>query len=72
MGADLDLSNPEVIAELDRWGRWYYDTVKMDGFRLDAVKHMDFYVLHALAGRIAPRQRQGIAGGGRILELGIG
>ncbi|MFR5598885.1 MAG: alpha-amylase, partial [Holdemania filiformis] len=42
MGADLDLSNPEVIAELDRWGRWYYDTVKMDGFRLDAVKHMDF------------------------------
>ena len=42
MGADLDLSNPEVIAELDRWGQWYYDTVKMDGFRLDAVKHMDF------------------------------
>ena len=29
-GADLDLSNPEVIAELDRWGQWYYDTVKMD------------------------------------------
>lgn len=42
MGADLDLSNPEVVTELDRWGRWYYDTVGMDGFRLDAIKHMDF------------------------------
>ena len=31
-----------VIAELDRWGRWYYDTVKMDGFRLDAVKPVSY------------------------------
>ncbi len=42
MGADLDMSNPEVIAELDRWGAWYLKTAGMDGFRLDAVKHIRF------------------------------
>ena len=42
MGSDLDMSNPEVAAELKRWGTWYLDTVGMDGFRLDAVKHIRF------------------------------
>lgn len=41
MGADLDLDNEEVKAELDRFGKWYLDTTKVDGFRLDAVKHMN-------------------------------
>lgn len=41
MGADLDMKNPAVLEELDRWGRWYLETVGMDGFRLDAVKHID-------------------------------
>lgn len=41
MGADLDMSNPEVDAELNRWGKWYLDTTGVDGFRLDAVKHID-------------------------------
>lgn len=45
MGADLDTENPEVIKETHDWGKWYLDTVGMDGFRLDAVKHIgfDFY-----------------------------
>ena len=42
MGANVDMANPEVIAELNRWGRWYYDMVHMDGLRLDAVKHIGF------------------------------
>ena len=41
MGADLDLDDEEVKAELDRFGKWYLDTTKVDGFRLDAVKHMN-------------------------------
>lgn len=40
MGADVDMGNPEVIAELYRWGRWYADASGVDGFRLDAVKHI--------------------------------
>jgi alpha-amylase len=42
MGADLCFSNPEVVSELTRWGRWYLDTTGADGFRLDAVKHIRF------------------------------
>lgn len=40
MGADLDFSNPRVIEELERWGKWYLDTTHIDGLRLDAVKHI--------------------------------
>lgn len=42
MGADLDFRNPRVAEETKRWGKWYYDTVKMDGFRLDALKHISW------------------------------
>lgn len=41
MGDDLDLNNPEVTDELLRWGRWALDSFGFDGFRMDAVKHMD-------------------------------
>ncbi len=45
MGADLDFSNPEVIQECKNWGEWYLETTNVDGFRLDAVKHIsaNFY-----------------------------
>ena len=41
MGADLDFKNPEVIEECTKWGKWYLETTKVDGFRLDAIKHID-------------------------------
>ena len=40
MGADVDLNNFDVINELKSWGKWYVDTTGVDGFRLDAVKHI--------------------------------
>ncbi|MCC8195054.1 MAG: alpha-amylase [Deltaproteobacteria bacterium] len=42
MGASLDLNNKEVCDELKRWGIWFVETTGVDGFRLDAVKHMKF------------------------------
>lgn len=42
MGVDLDTDHPEVIQEMQDWGKWYLDTVKPDGLRLDAVKHIGF------------------------------
>lgn len=42
MGVDLDMSDEEVLEELDRWGKWYFEFTGVDGFRLDAVKHIDF------------------------------
>lgn len=40
MGADVDFSVKEVREELVKWGKWYIDTAKIDGVRLDAVKHI--------------------------------
>ena len=40
MGADIDLNNVDVVQELKRWGLWYLNITGVDGFRLDAVKHI--------------------------------
>ncbi len=40
MGCDLDCQNRDVRDELIRWGKWYLDTTGVDGFRLDAIKHI--------------------------------
>lgn len=39
MGVNVDLEHPAVKRELIRWGIWLVQSVKIDGFRLDAVKH---------------------------------
>ena len=41
MGADVDVKNEEVINELNSWGSWYIKFTGVDGFRLDALKHID-------------------------------
>ncbi|WP_277489244.1 MULTISPECIES: alpha-amylase [unclassified Breznakia] len=42
MGADLDMDNPETVDQLNRWGNWYQALSEVDGYRLDAVKHIRF------------------------------
>lgn len=42
MGVDLDTDCEETVKAVTEWGKWYLDTAHMDGFRLDAVKHIDF------------------------------
>jgi len=41
MGADLDFSNDAVREECMHWGRWMQDTLHNDGWRLDAIKHIN-------------------------------
>jgi alpha-amylase len=41
MGCNLDINHSEVKGELKYWGEWMLDSIKVDGFRLDAVKHID-------------------------------
>ena len=45
MGSDLDINHPEVKGELKYWGEWMLDDIGADGFRLDAIKHIngDFF-----------------------------
>lgn len=40
MACDLDSNVEEVKDELNHWGEWILDSTQVDGFRLDAVKHM--------------------------------
>lgn len=40
MFSDIEFRNPAVKDELLRWGKWYIDQTGIDGFRLDAAKHM--------------------------------
>lgn len=42
MGVDLDTDNSETVKAVTDWGKWYMNTVHMNGFRLDAVKHISF------------------------------
>ncbi|MCR6722114.1 MAG: alpha-amylase [Chitinophagaceae bacterium] len=45
MANDIEFRNPEVRKELLRWGEWYTKTTSVDGFRIDALKHIppDFF-----------------------------
>lgn len=40
MGADVDFQHPDVRTHLKDWGVWYTNTAKLDGFRIDATKHI--------------------------------
>ncbi|MEO0455201.1 MAG: alpha-amylase [Cyanobacteria bacterium P01_A01_bin.114] len=40
MGCDLDFQNKWVREEIIDWGKWYLDTTGVDGFRIDAIKHI--------------------------------
>ena len=42
MHMDIDVSHPEVIEELEKWGVWFVKELDLDGFRLDAVKHISY------------------------------
>jgi len=41
MFSDIEFRNPNVVEELNRWGLWLYNTIKFDGMRLDAIKHIN-------------------------------
>ncbi|TQV74040.1 alpha-amylase [Aliikangiella marina] len=45
MFADVDMDHPEVVQELKDWGEWYINFTQVDGFRIDAIKHIryDFF-----------------------------
>jgi alpha-amylase len=40
MFADIEFRNAAVREELKRWASWYLENTGIDGFRLDAVKHI--------------------------------
>lgn len=41
MFCDVDYSEPEVVEETLKWVEWYIEETEVEGFRLDAIKHID-------------------------------
>ncbi|MFT8323043.1 MAG: alpha-amylase [Bacillus sp. (in: firmicutes)] len=41
MFANIDYNNKEVQDEMIKWGKWMCETLQCNGFRLDAIKHIN-------------------------------
>ncbi len=41
MNADIDYGNETVAVEVENWAVWLVKSLGLDGFRMDAVKHID-------------------------------
>ncbi|WP_370646088.1 alpha-amylase [Sporolactobacillus sp. STSJ-5] len=52
MYADIDYRHPDVIREIKEWANWFLKTTGIDGFRLDAVKHINRAFIAQLAEHI--------------------
>lgn len=42
MYSDIDMNHPEVRTELAHWAKWFLEYTRVDGFRLDAIKHIQY------------------------------
>ncbi len=49
---DIDYSHPEVVEETKRWVKWFIETTGIEGFRLDAIKHIDRSFIQELIAQI--------------------
>ncbi|UUX33050.1 alpha-amylase [Fundicoccus culcitae] len=41
MFSDIDFDHPEVRQNVRDWAKWFLETTGVEGFRLDAIKHID-------------------------------
>ncbi|MEK8129106.1 alpha-amylase [Paenibacillus filicis] len=53
MYANIDYSHPVVQEEMIAWGQWLARTLDCDGFRLDAIKHINHEFIRAFTAAIA-------------------
>ncbi|MFO1127222.1 MAG: alpha-amylase [Rhodospirillales bacterium] len=56
--ADIDSGNEEVRRDLRAWGEWVVDTLGVDGFRLDAVKHIRYSLFNDWLDNVRARNPQ--------------
>ncbi len=45
MYSDIEFRNPAVKEEIKRWGEWYVRETGIDGFRMDALKHINAHFI---------------------------
>ncbi|MFY4776118.1 alpha-amylase [Metabacillus sp. RGM 3146] len=49
MFANIDYDHPEVKEEMLKWGKWMADELNLDGYRLDAIKHINHHFIRDFA-----------------------
>ncbi|WP_419882517.1 alpha-amylase [Peribacillus sp. B-H-3] len=49
MFANIDYNHPVVIEEMISWGKWLCENASCDGFRLDAIKHINHEFIRRFA-----------------------
>ena len=57
MNSDIDYSHPAVVEEINKWADWYVNETGVDGFRLDAIKHINSHFVEELVKTI--REKHG-------------
>lgn len=45
---DVDFKHPDVVTELHNWAKWFVRETGVDGFRFDAVKHINDWFMRDL------------------------
>lgn len=55
---DIDYKHPDVVKEIRSWAIWFLNETKVDGFRFDAVKHINDFFLRDLVRKIRGEYRQ--------------
>lgn len=58
MYADIDFKHPEVVENLNQWAEWFIKTTGVQGFRLDAVKHIDSFFMKNFIQQITDKYGQ--------------
>lgn len=60
MACDLDMEQEQVRGELKYWGEWFFDTTSVDGFRLDAIKHIPTWFFKEWLGHVRHYAQQNL------------
>lgn len=55
---DIDYKHPDVVTEIRNWARWFVNETNVDGFRFDAVKHINDFFMRDLIRMIRGEYRE--------------
>jgi alpha-amylase len=70
LGADIDYEHPEVQTEMIRWTKWLVNEVGVDGFRVDAIRHIHIPFIKRWANEITTFMKGRKTSNGKMLMFG--
>jgi alpha-amylase len=55
MFTNIDHAHPQVREELKNWANWFINELHLDGFRMDAIKHIDSSFMNEFSSHLKSR-----------------